>query len=101
MHIAMAGAQHQRLFQMNVVAVLRRPELAVQRFAVVGRLRPIAHTVLSNDAGDAQAVVGENPVPAVLLCLAVLGNVSPCLNGVLVAPERQRQDLLFSGLTRL
>src|ERR1700731_581681 len=73
-----------------LVRVVRGP-------AVLWRLRAIGHAVVPDDAGNTQPVIIENPGTPLGLGFAMLGNVAPCREGLLVAEERQRQDLAFLG----
>src|SRR5450631_4746154 len=73
-----------------LVRVVRDP-------AVLWRLRAFCHAIVPDNAGDAQPVIIENPGTPFGLGFAMLGNVAPCRDGLLVAEERQRQDLAFLG----
>src|SRR5450631_746577 len=73
-----------------LVRVVRGP-------AVLWRLCAIRHAVVPHDTSDAQPVIIENPGTPLGLGFAMLGNVAPCRDGLLVAEERQRQDLAFLG----
>ena len=61
--------------------------------AVVRDLGAIGHAVVSDDARDAQAVVGENAGASSSLGRAVRMQVAPRRDRGLIAPERQRQEL--------
>src|ERR1700682_5955020 len=73
-----------------LVRVVRGP-------AVLWCLRAICHAVVPHDSGDAQPVIIENPGAPFGLALAMLANFAPSRDGLLVAEERQRQDLALLG----
>lgn len=57
------------------------------RFAAVGRrLGALAHAVVAQDAGNAQAVIGEYAVAAARLRQAVAFEAAPVFHRFLVAP---------------
>lgn len=62
--------------------------------AAVGRgLVALGHAVVAADLGDPEAVVGEDLAAAPGLRKAMLGEVPPGLDGGLVAPEGERDEL--------
>src|SRR5450759_4973232 len=68
------------------------------RCAAVGRrLGALAHAVVAQDAGDAQAVIGKHPVAAARLRQTVPLELAPALHRLLVAPVGKRQHLAFMG----
>ena len=67
---------------------------AVARAAVARRLLALLHAVVAQHLRDAQAVVGEHAAATRLLRAAVRVQRAPAPDRVLVAPERQRQQLV-------
>jgi hypothetical protein len=64
----------------------------------IGRcLGTIRHPVIADHVGDAQLVVGEDTRTPVSLRRAMRSVVAPGTNRILVAPERQRQQLVRLG----
>src|SRR5215470_18006230 len=61
--------------------------------AVRRRLRTLVHAVVANDAGDAQPIIPEQLTAALCLRAPVLGERAPPPDRVLVAKEREREDL--------
>ena len=61
--------------------------------AIERRFSTVHHSVVTDDAGDAEAVVGEYSSPALCLDGAMGGSVPPSGDGGLVAPEGKRQEL--------
>src|SRR5262249_16795049 len=67
--------------------------------AVLRGLGTLVEAVVADDGGDAQAVVAEQAGASGRLGAAVLGDVAPGLDRLLVAEEGQRQDLFRMGAT--
>ena len=61
--------------------------------AIVRRLVSLAQAVVADHARDPQPIVPEDPGAALRLGGAMGGQVAPSPHGVLVAPERERQEL--------
>src|SRR5215510_6445786 len=72
---------------------LRRVRLA----AVLRRFPALLHSIVAQHARHAQAVVGENASAAFRLRRAVALEIAPALDRLLVAPERERQELGLVG----
>src|SRR5688572_1819784 len=70
---------------------------SMHRAAIDRRFVPLVHAAVADDAGDAEAVVGEDVGSAEGLGGAVRFPLPPFGEGGLVAPEGEREDLAGSG----
>lgn len=59
----------------------------------------IRHPIVTEDFGDAKAIVAEHPLPPRCLGRSMGSGVAPRSNRGLVAPEGQRQELARFGET--
>src|SRR5688572_19483132 len=69
---------------------LRLPVLCPR---ILRRLRSLIQPVIPHHAGDAQAIIAEDAAAALGLRGAVLGDIAPARDRVLVAPEGEGEDL--------
>src|SRR5688572_32244834 len=63
-------------------------------FRSLGALR---HPVIAHHRSNPQPVIRKNAAAASRLAFAVMNLIAPARDGVLVAPERQRQELAGIG----
>jgi hypothetical protein len=61
--------------------------------AVLGRLVAALKAVVAHDGGDAQAVIGEHALAAMRLRRAVMRELAPGADRLVVAPEGKREQL--------
>src|SRR5689334_25367254 len=66
---------------------------SMERSAVRRRFLAVQHPVISDHPGHPQAVVAEYVRSPPSLCIAMRLKLPPGRNGLLIAPERTRQDL--------
>jgi hypothetical protein len=62
-------------------------KLAVELTAVSGRLFPVEHPIIPDDAGDPQAIIIENPSPPSGLRRPMRFDAPPVFDRFLIAPE--------------
>src|SRR5713101_137519 len=71
------------------------PLVRVSRAAVFRGLFAFSHAVVTHHGRDAQAVIGKDTRAPANLRGAVAAEVAPAPHRLLVAPERERQDLVL------
>ena len=64
-----------------------RRSARVSGAAVLWDFRPVGHSVIAKNLGDAQAIVGEHTRATTHLRFTVLREIAPALHRFLVAPE--------------
>src|SRR5262249_3976210 len=72
---------------------LEVPAVRVKLSTVAGHFGAVVHGVIAQDAGDADPVVREHLAASQSLGHPVLFLLPPGVDGLFVAPERQRQQL--------
>src|ERR1043166_8763147 len=89
-YIARSRAQFKGGSAEPALCVMERPRIR-------RRLVAFGHAVIADHGCNAQPVIGEHTAAALGLAAPVIFLVAPTLHRILVAPERQRQELARVG----
>src|SRR3954453_20267477 len=74
-----------------------RASRVMERPRIRWRLAAFRHAIIADHGCNAQPVIGEHTAAALGLAAPVILLVAPTLHRILVAPERQRQELAWVG----
>src|SRR4051812_21105449 len=74
-----------------------RASRVMERPRIGWRLAAFRQAIIADHGCNAQPVIGEYTAAALGLAVPVILLVAPALHGILVAPERQRQELARVG----